>query len=239
MPDEPRAELLRTLPDIPRWLEARALLLSDHADLRGGPERWILRNEAPGGKLVVVIGRPDEALLREALADRPDAELVCLPELEEAVAALLPDFQSERAVLYRLADSTALAAPGPNIRLLLPEDSLAHLPADLRAEMEDVRTKGDVCAAFVAGGAASFAYAYWRTETLFDVSIDTAPEFRRRGLARRAVSELIRRERAFGREPIWGAFETNAASRALAAGLGFEPVDELVVFRTERSEQAD
>jgi hypothetical protein len=33
-----------------------------------------------------------------------------------------------------------------------------------------------------------------------------------------------------GKEPVWGALESNVPSRKLAASLGFEPVAELVLF---------
>jgi len=41
---------------------------------------------------------------------------------------------------------------------------------------------------------------------------------------------LIYYFRERGKQPVWGAMQSNAASLRLAAKLGFAPVDELVVF---------
>jgi RimJ/RimL family protein N-acetyltransferase len=41
---------------------------------------------------------------------------------------------------------------------------------------------------------------------------------------------MIRRMWERGKRPVWGAEESNAASMALAAKLGFKPVERLIVF---------
>jgi hypothetical protein len=40
----------------------------------------------------------------------------------------------------------------------------------------------------------------------------------------------IRQMRAAGKQPVWGAYESNVASAALAHKLGFVPVDTIAVF---------
>lgn len=69
-----------------------------------------------------------------------------------------------------------------------------------------------------------------RTESLWDVSIDTLEEHRRQGHAARCVAFMVEHMQREGRRPIWNAVKSNAASLALAARLGFVPVDEMVVF---------
>jgi hypothetical protein len=39
-----------------------------------------------------------------------------------------------------------------------------------------------------------------------------------------------------GKEPVWGALESNAASMGLAAKLSFVPVDRVFVFEPARSQ---
>ena len=56
------------------------------------------------------------------------------------------------------------------------------------------------------------------------------PDFRGRGLAGRAARAMIRHMRGFGRAPVWGALETNAASLSVARQLGFQPAGRLAVF---------
>ena len=80
------------------------------------------------------------------------------------------------------------------------------------------------------GRPAAFCYVAWETENLWDVSIETLPELRGRGLAALAVSFLFELMREKGKQPVWGAEESNIASMSLAAKLGFEKVDRLAVF---------
>lgn len=222
--------LLAALPDLPRWIEARAVLRSGHARVFEDDGGFVVRNDAPGGGLAVVVRQPGAALVREAVTDRPGREVIAPADGADAVRAALAEWNEERAVLHELRDATRLAAPDDAVRPLTEDDALREVPDALREELDAARRGGTVWTACVDGVPASFAYAYWRTEGWFDVSIDTSEAYRRRGLARLAASEMIRRERAEGREPVWGAMATNAASMELAASLGFTATDELVVF---------
>ena len=72
----------------------------------------------------------------------------------------------------------------------------------------------------------------WTTERFWDVSIDTLEEHRGRSLGARAVSFMIDLMRRQGREPVWGALESNRPSLRLGEKLGFNPVGEIIVFST-------
>lgn len=226
----PQQLALAAVPDLPRWVEARGILLSGAAKVFDGDSGLVIRNTAPEGRVAVVFGLPTRAALDAAIAWRPEVELLCPPEEELFVREEFPDWVREGALLFELRDEGALVPADDRVRLLAPDDDLAHLAPELRAELEAARERYEVWCAFEAGTAASFAYAHWRTESLFDISIDTAPAFRRRGLARLAVSRLVRRERTAGRAPVWGAMEENAASRELAATLGFEQTDAVAIL---------
>lgn len=76
----------------------------------------------------------------------------------------------------------------------------------------------------------SFCYCAAVTETLWDISIHTLEPYRRRGHAGLCVSYMIRRELDQQKQPVWGAEQSNVASMRLARKLGFEPVDQMVVF---------
>jgi RimJ/RimL family protein N-acetyltransferase len=116
--------------------------------------------------------------------------------------------------------------------MLSPRDaeSLDELPPVLRDEVRTALGFTHVAAVFVEGRPVSFGYAGYETEKYFDVSIDTLEEFRGRGYGRDCCEFLIDHMARHGLEPVWGALEGNAASRALAASLGFRPVGEVVVF---------
>lgn len=222
---------LTELPDLPRWIEARAILLHGCGQVFTSGHGWAVRNERPGGELVVAIGRPSAECLREALADRPDRSVLCSVDDAEAVGARLPGWTRESAQLFRLAQPDRLLPPDPDVRPLVVSDALTHLEPDLEGEIAVARDERPVFAAFHDGKPVAFAYAYWETESLFDISIDTVPEARRAGHGSRAVSALIRHQRQQEREPVWGAMESNPASAAMARRLGFEPIDEVVLWQ--------
>ena len=58
----------------------------------------------------------------------------------------------------------------------------------------------------------------------------TLEDHRGNGYAGLSVAHLIHHMRALGKAPVWQAVEENPASLRLAAKLGFEPIDEMVLF---------
>jgi GNAT superfamily N-acetyltransferase len=215
------------VPDIPRLVETRAMLL------RG---RCLVRGRAGLGYVIVdldqalaaVLGRPPLELLAETLTGTEAEDLLVEESGAEHVARALPLWRAEGAVIHDRPGGELAAVPG--VRLLLPEEPLGHLPEALRDEVEDGRAAGAVAVACADGLPVSFCYAGSETETLWDVSIDTLEPYRRRGLARASFLYMARLEAARGRQPVWGALDSNLASLGLAARLGFRPVDRLVVF---------
>ncbi|MBX3247993.1 MAG: GNAT family N-acetyltransferase, partial [Myxococcales bacterium] len=79
------------------------------------------------------------------------------------------------------------------------------------------------------GVVVSVAYSPWQSEAHADLSIDTRPEHRRRGLATRVAATLVRRLADEGRTAVWGTPDDNHASLALSERLGFAPVGMLWV----------
>ena len=196
------------LPDVPRWIEAHGIA----AD----PESWT-REGAVGSeraKLCVITGDADLAELRRAF---PDYTILTTEP---------PPLPHGRALLHTLSDPGAL----PELEGAVPlgDAPLDHLPPALAAELRAATTT--VWTAFVDGLPMCFAYAPWRSATYFDVSIDTLPGARQLGLGSLVAAQMIRDERAQGREPVWGADEANLASLRLAHRLGFVEVDALYVI---------
>lgn len=210
------------VPDEPRWVEARAMLQGG-APVTPAGRGWLVRDEDE--RLSAAVGDVDAAEV--ARLARPET-LLCAIERDDVARALAArGWQAERAILHTLPDPGAL--PDDEGAALLPPDlSLDHLPAELAAELALARRDGiPIHAVWVDGVPVSFAYAPWRTERWFDIGVDTAPGARQLGLATRAAAAMIRAERAAGREPVWGAAESNLASLRLAARLGFVAVDAL------------
>jgi hypothetical protein len=204
------------VPDTPRWVEAHGIA----AD----PAHW--RRPIGSG---LAVGH-DEARLAVVLGDADAALVGSLPETHTLLFAIERDDicqalgrPIERAILHTLADEP----PEYEGAVLLPAD--APLPDYLASELAWARGRGPVFTAYVDGVPSAFAYAPWRSERWFDISVDTVPGARQLGLATIVTSTLIHAERARGRQPVWGADEGNVASLRLAQRLGFAPVDELWV----------
>lgn len=210
------------LADLPRWVEAH--------DLARDPASWhregCVGNDGGAEPLICVYGAPTVDTVLTLALEFPQHTLLVPREREDIVMALPRPVV--RAVLHTLPDPDALpdyegAAP------LTDDASIAHLPEELREEIEDARQWATVWTAWVDGIPMSFAYASATSDAWFDIGVDTAPGARQLGLATIVASTLIRAERANGREPVWGATEDNIASLRLAARLGFVAMDELWV----------
>ncbi len=196
------------LPDEPRWVEAHGIA----AD----PTSWAKVGSVgnPRAKLIVVTGAADVLALRTAY---PDHAILVMDR---------PTLPHGRALLHTLPDPETL----PDLEGAVPlgDGPLDHVPPALAAELRAATTT--VWTVYVDGLPACFAYAPWRSARYFDVSVDTLPGARQLGLGALVAAQMIRDERAQGREPVWGADEDNVASRRLAHRLGFVEVDALYVI---------
>jgi hypothetical protein len=232
--------LAAQLPDQPRWLETRGMLLGGRAQITGGTSvetGFVARLVDGAVSVVAVVGRASPAAIARA-SDNLTAMTPILVQTDNAehVASALAaapgdPWQPERAILHRLS---VQPSPPPfsdsDVRLLSAGDVLDHLPPGLRYEITHASRLVPIAVVVQDGRPVSFCYACWMTETLWDVSIDTLESGRSRGLGATAVTFMIDVMRQGGREPVWGALESNASSLRLASKLGFRPVDEVVCF---------
>ena len=235
--------LANALPDIPRWLYARSMLLSGRCEVLGlaggGPEpQFVVRElEESEYRSICVVGHPPADAIREAARrNRDGGEVLVTQEGASRVIGALPDWTATRATLHLLGDASRLPRlSGGEVRPFGPSDLAAwadDLPEGLRSELEEALTRGaPAAAAFADGRPVSFCYAADETEGLWDISIDTLERYRRQGYAAGCVSYMVEEMRRRGKEPVWAAEETNLPSMRLAAKLGFVPVDGLLSFR--------
>lgn len=235
-------QLLSTVPDHPKWVELRAMLLSGQCEIYELEDAKGLSCVARQAEMeiVAICGRPAPDVIRRVIALPPSPETVlCPPEDWRHVAEALPEWRSELATIYRLATGERLPeVPADAVRLLSISEieTMYHAPAELKEELIDAATYSPVAATCLGKLPVSFCYAGSRTESLWDISIDTLAEYRNRGYAALCVSFMIEYFRRRGLTPVWGAVESNIPSMRLAAKLGFIPVDQIVVF--ELSDQA-
>jgi GNAT superfamily N-acetyltransferase len=221
----------RAVPDIPRWVEVRSLLLHDEATVFGDPSGGVV--VGGDGFTVGIVGRPDVDVVERARAlFARDAEVLVGPEDLDHGLALIPHGRPRRAILHRLPAAFSGAPAQAATIVEVDAGFLGSLPPDLATEVE-----GSYLAAFreIDGLVVSVCGAASITETLWDVGIDTLEAYRRQGHARDCYMTLAGHLATRGQQPVWGAYDDNAPSLALATSLGFSAVDELWVIETALS----
>ena len=183
-------------------------------------------------RLASVVGHPDPRLVRDTLQEAAVVrDLLVMRDSFEALRSALADWTFEEAVIHVLPDPVPeWPLPGPDTRFLEADLPLPHLPAGLAEEIAEARAEGPIAATWCDGRPVAFCYASSVTETLWDISIDTLPEYRRRGFAQSAVQLMAAFHRENARLPVWGAVIGNLASLQLADRMGFVAVDTLYVF---------
>jgi hypothetical protein len=224
------AAALPAVPDAPRLVEARGMILAGRGHVTGEAGGLVIHCDEE--RLAVSVGCPDDALV-VSVASRAAPGWVWLapPEDRERHERLLRGWRGEIAIVH--TPTRDFPPPGPGVRPLAAEDPMHHVPLELRDELEAARRRSRVFAAFVGAIPVAFAYAPWATERWFDVAVDTLAPWRRRGHAAACALALFAAEGAAHRRPVWGAVESNAASLALARALGFVAVDRLVVYERD------
>lgn len=230
-----RVELARALPDVHRWVEARALLLAGACDVfefRAAAELSAIVRDAEQTTLFV-IGKPDASVVKTVLRRSPLVqEVVAGNEHVGVLGTLLSQWSYSTIIVHRLRDAGRLTNASGDVRLLdpalIPE---LKIDADLKQELADGAEGSSISAAFVGGSPIAFCYAGAVTESLWDVAVDTVEAHRRNGHAGACVSHRVRLMREQGKEPVWQAELTNPPSWRLAGKLGFEPIDELAFFQ--------
>lgn len=232
------------LPDVPRHLYAKSMLLSGRCEVLG------LEETSSGPSFVVrdlgdevdpwfcVVGRPSKEAIREAARrNRDEGEVLAARQEAAQVAMALPGWTRTRVPLHLLDDVSQLprlteGQVKPFGAADLKDAASGDLPGEMRSYLEEaVGMELPVAASLERGRPVSFCCAETETEGLWDVAIETLEGHRRRGHAARCLSWMVAEMRRRGKEPVWAAEETNRASLRLAARLGFVPADELALFR--------
>lgn len=248
------------VPDLPHWVDTRGMLLSGRALVRAragsDPATDPFVAVVPDAALASVVGAPgDRDVVAAVESLTGDVNVLCQTEEAHRVARALPRWQRHTAVIHTLPKSVMWEdATDANTCIFTRQNAprFGHVPDALRSALEDalngraisrfvpgvvpegphrtIREGTPMAAAWADGRPVAFCYPVWQTESWWDVSIETLEPYRGQGLAGRAARALIRHMRQHGRAPVWGALETNAASRAVAARLGFREAARIAVF---------
>jgi len=240
---------LTRVPDLPRWVDTRGMLLSGRASVvsSAAPDREGLVVLMRDAALASIVGRPGADVVTAAIATL-SGDVNVLAQLEDAdfAGTVLSGWRRRAAIIHVLVTAKpADAAEDRNTHVFTRSTAprFDHLDDALRQELTHA-LEGRTVARFVPGtlptpasgvaGSAvpmaaswadgrpvAFCYPVWQTERYWDVSVETWGPYQRRGLGARAARAMIAHMRGSGRDPVWGALESNTASRRLAARLGF------------------
>jgi hypothetical protein len=90
-------QLARALPDVPRWVETRSVLLSGWGEIFGleeeGEPRFVVRD--PEDKLVYIVGYPAQGAIRDAVSRSGEGGVVIAQlEAESDVGSALPSWNT-------------------------------------------------------------------------------------------------------------------------------------------------
>lgn len=226
---------MKELPDTPRWVEAHGIAADpDGVDLFQDDVHLAVVSDSAR---LAVVTNSDHDPVTIAFWLRGNDTYAILAETEAIARAIAADLNGrterqrhvQRAILHTLPEPDALLPVDGAV--LLPDDApLDHLRPEVADEIRSARGKHPMWACYVDGLPVAFAYAPWRSEKYFDISVDVDPSARQLGLGAIVATTLIHAEREHGREPVWGADENNVASQRLAHRLGFVATDELWVI---------
>jgi len=228
--------IVQKLPDLPRWVEVRSLLLEGSGEILGFQEEsemsLVLRD--PDARSIFVVGRPIEDAIKAAVDKNGHGGEAIAPHEQAAwLAEILPSWMRSLIIVHHLPDMQRLPEVPNGIVDFLDPVAIPQLAIEvgLKQELSSGAERSLIAATFLEQQPMSFCYAGAITESLWDISIDTVPEQRRKGYAALCVAYMIRSMHAQGKHPVWQALKDNPASWRLAQKLGFVPVDELVLFR--------
>src|SRR5688572_2450982 len=96
--------IAKRLPDLPRWVEARALLLSEPCEIFGlkeEPELSLVVREPETGT-VFVIGTPDAAAVQAAVQQNVRGEVIAAHEQATWLADTLPQRTHKHIIVHTL-----------------------------------------------------------------------------------------------------------------------------------------
>jgi len=232
-------ELAATLPDNQLLLDTRGSLLSRPCELFGlRRESFVIRRfDTP---LICVVGKPAISAIKEAVSKSvAEVEVLTCRESVVHVGSALSDWQEEAAIIHEFSNPPEIKEKIDGQLRFANERELSGLKnefPELAKELLKAVPFSPIAAFFVDSKPVSFCCSTCESESLWDVSIETLPEYQRKGFAQCCARFMIRHMLKKGKKPSWGALRSNTASLNLAKKLGFVAVGELFLFSRSSSE---
>jgi len=196
----------------------------------GWPDPVTVTAELPGGN-IAVRGAPAPLAGLRGLIEAGPEWLPALREVDRGVAAW-------PRLVSVLPPSSDVPAPVHPVRRLTPQDAavieLLHPSIAWIGETWDgaagLAASGHAWAAFVGDRPVAVACSFYVGTRYEDIGVVTEPDHRGRGLSTACAAALITDIRRRRRQPSWTTSPDNAASRGVAAALGFVHQRDDVLF---------
>jgi hypothetical protein len=192
---------------------------------------WILCD--PVNHLIYLSGCPRAGLLRQALDLFPDAlSVIAGCEHAGALADVLRGWTSDRIRVHTLSRQRLSRPAAVSVSWLRPSEIATIGAGDrlLRETLMEASREVPVAAARVNGRPVSFCFASSQTETLWNVSVETPEPFRQKHFGAACAAWSIAHYLACGKRPVWGAAESNPASRHMAESIGLVECGQFTLF---------
>lgn len=166
--------LAMSLPDIPRWVETRSLLLSGEGKIFGvdetaGTLSFIVCSATQ--KLICIVGSPNQKAVEKAVTTvGEESTIIAAPENSNYIVQVLLNWRSQLAWLHTLPDTRKLPkVPPGKVRLLSVDEigNLKHLPPERQTELAIASDFSPIAATITDNIPVSFCYAA-QTETLWN-----------------------------------------------------------------------
>lgn len=220
------------LPDLPRWLYARAALHVGECDIFGSSDQQACIIRCAHLPVATVVGRPSTILLLQAVdMIGNEALLLVMPKDAPHVRRVLR-YWSQATITFYARDH---APPRPlkpdrTVRLYDPWDSANKrgFSPQLKQSLQAARI---VAAKREAGKVVAACYTNTVTETWWEVSLaTTADEHHCFDHAHACFSALESHLLKHHKRPVWSTLNAGPSVIKLAKAIGFRPVDRVCAF---------
>jgi GNAT superfamily N-acetyltransferase len=229
MSDNHEVDVFPELPDLPRWVDARGMLLAKRGFLTTTTDGCKVVCSRRHRMVVPITFDLSRELDRLAHLEIPGATIVLQEVMLPSARWLLPEWEAEAAAVFALElERTRHWAPSewPAAAMTTAQIEAAdHVPPALRDVLADASTRSSVWTVSAEGQPLAFAWAMQSTERWFQAGVETLESGRGRGLGRAALMALVRDRAQRGLRPVLRVPGRRPAGVRLARRLGFDAVD--------------
>ena len=220
------------LPDVPKWVEPKDSLSAGDADVfqfeEGDVENVAVLDRTEDTLFVVGRLTSHEFDKMANLLGRCTSLIVEIGQNDD-ILTRLHGWRSKNILVFTSPSSLSLSSETiSNVKFLNKEEIIrAGLANGLKVELLEALKSSEIAASYSEGKPVAFCYAASQSQKYWDVSVDTLPEYRRKGHAKRCALFMMSYMQSKGKEVVWQSFDDNPSSWNLAKSIGLIQTDRL------------